>query len=49
MEEEAFKIALDHINNDALNYPEIKLRGLIEFSDPTDDFDNIEKGEESSL
>lgn len=48
MEEEAFTIALDHINSDPVNYPEIKLRGLIRFSNPTDDFDNIEQGEESS-
>lgn len=48
MEEEAFTIAFDHINSDTVNYPEIKLRGLIRFSNPTDDFDNIEQGEESS-
>ena len=44
MEEEAFRIALDHINNDTFNYPEIQLRGLTRLADPTDDFDNIEKG-----
>jgi len=43
MEEEAFRIALDHVNNDTVNYPEFKLRGLIRFSNPTDDFDNIEQ------
>ena len=49
MEEEAFRIALDHVNNDTVNYPEFKLRGLVRFSSPTDDFDNIEQGEESSI
>jgi len=49
MEEEAFRIALDHVNNDTVNYPEFKLRGLIRFSNPTDDFDNIEQGEESCI
>jgi len=49
MEEEAFRIALDHVNNDTFNYPEIKLRGLISFADSTDDFDNIEQGEKSSI
>lgn len=43
MEEEAFRIALDHVNNDTVNYPEIKLRGLIRFANSTDDFDNIEQ------
>lgn len=49
MEEEAFRIALDHVNNDTVNYPEIKLRGLIRFANSTDDFDNIEQGEKSSI
>lgn len=43
MEEEAFTIALNHINNDTSNYPEIRLRGLPRHADPTDDFDNIEQ------
>lgn len=46
MEEEAFKLAIDQINNDTVNYPDFKLRGLIRFSDPNDDFDNIEQGEQ---
>ena len=49
VEEEAFRIALDHVNNDTFNYPEIKLRGLVRFADPTDNFDNIEQGEKSSI
>ena len=44
IEEEAFTIALNHINNDTSNYPEIRLRGLPRHADPTDDFDNIEQG-----
>ena len=44
MEEEAFKLAIDYINNDTVNYSDFKLRGLIRFSDPNDDFDNIEQG-----
>ena len=42
--EEAFNLAIDHINADTINYPEIKLRGLIRYADPDDGFDNIEKG-----
>lgn len=47
MEAEAFRLAIDQINNDTVNYPDFKLRGLIRFSDPNDDFENIEKGEQS--
>ena len=44
VEEEAFKLAIDQINADNVNYPDVKLRGLIRYSDPDDDFDNIEQG-----
>ena len=47
VEEEAFRLAIDQINDDNKNYPDIKLRGLVRFADPMDDFDNIEKGKES--
>jgi len=43
VEEEAFKLAIDQINADNVNYPDVKLRGLIRYSDPDDDFDNIEQ------
>ncbi|XP_078376048.1 glutamate receptor ionotropic, kainate 2-like isoform X2 [Oculina patagonica] len=43
LEEEAFKLSIGQINNDTVNYPDFKLRGLIRFSDPNDDFDNIEQ------
>lgn len=46
LEEEAFKLSIGQINNDTVNYPDFKLRGLIRFSDPNDDFDNIEQGKQ---
>ena len=49
VEEEAFKLAIAQINDDSTNYPGIELRGLVRYSDPTDDFDNIEKGKNSSV
>ena len=49
MEEEAFKLAIAQMNADSTNYPGMELRGLVRYSDPDDDFDNIEKGKNSSV
>ena len=41
---EAFNLAVSSINDDFVNYPEMKLRPLTVCADPSDDFDNIVKG-----